>query len=262
MRWGRRARCEWLLAIPAALLAGCSSMSAAETAPAVEKHVVQKNFTVGELKTAAVGEAMVSIKDYYEKDRQSICSIGAPATLRVGLGSMVLVPGEYTVLQRVQIDGAPYEAVEIKVHPPELTSLKPSSAEVPMTFFIDESGRIARSGGGLGITTEVSGLDPADFRATRTEKTSIDSGHGYTNFELLYSGVAAGVVHLTYREYAPKDALHPAQFQDLTYSLSDKLIRFKDVLIDIESADNQTIRFRVKSVPGEWTQAEKSEEKK
>ena len=248
MKRGRRLRGEWLLMVPAALLAACTGMTPAEPAPATAKHVVQKNFAIGELKSAAVGETMVSLKDYYEKDRRSTWSIGQPATLRVGLGSMALVPGDYTSLRQVQMDGATYDAIEIKVHPFELTTLKPSSAVVPMTFFIDDSG-------GLGITTEVSALEPADFRAIRGEKTSIDSSRGYTNFELLYSGVAAGAVRLTYREYAPGDLTHPASFQDLTYNLSDKSVRFKNVLLEIESADNQTIRFRVKSVPQEWMSA-------
>jgi hypothetical protein len=115
--------------------------------------------------------------------------------------------------------------------------------------------RIARAGGGLGIATEISGLEPADFRATRGEKTSIDSGRSYTNFELLYSGVAAGALRLTYREYSPNDLSRPASFQDLTYNLAEKSVRFKSMLLDIESADNQSIRFRVKSVPQEWMSA-------
>ncbi|MBV9062023.1 MAG: hypothetical protein JOY77_03725 [Alphaproteobacteria bacterium] len=242
-----------LLVMPA-LLGACSSMSPVEPTPAVSKHILQKNFAVGELKSASVGETMVSLKDYYEKDRQNVWSIGEAATLRVGLGSMTLIPGEYTALRRVQENGAAYDAVEIKVHPLELTTLKPSSATVPIIFFIDDAGRVARSGGGFGITTEVSGLEPANFRATRAEKSSIDSSHAYTNFALLYSGVAGGAVHLTEREYAAGDPLHPSS-QDLTYDLASKSIRFKDVLIDIEGADNQAIRFRVKSVPQEWTNA-------
>jgi hypothetical protein len=247
--------CGSLLVFPAAILSACAGMTPDEPAPAVTQHIVQRNFTLDELKSAAVGETMVSYKDYYEKDRQTVWSIGAPVTLRVGLGSMVLIPGDYTSLRRVQVEGVSCDAVEIKVHPFELTTLKPSSAVVPMTFFIDESGRIARAGGGLGITTEVSGLDPADFRATRAEKTSIDASRGYTNFELLYSGVAAGAVRLTYREYASGDPTRPASFQDLSYSLADKSVRFKNMLLDIESADNQSIRFRVKSVPQEWMSA-------
>lgn len=230
-------------------------MSPADPAPTTVKHVVQKNFVVGELKSAAVGETMISLKDYYEKDRQNVWSIGEPATLRVGIGSMVLIPGDYTALRRVTKDGTAYDLVEIKVHPFELTTLKPSSAEVPMTFFVDDSGHIARSGGGFGITTEVSDLNPADFRATHAEKSGVDLRHGYTNFALLYSGVAGGAVHLTDREYAAGDPVRPASSQDLTYNLADKSIRFKDVLIDVESADNQAIRFRVKSVPAEWMQA-------
>jgi hypothetical protein len=261
MGWGRTVRSGSVLAFPA-LLSACSSMSPAAPAPAISKHIVQKNFAIGELRSAAIGETMVSLKDYYEKDRRNVWSISQPAILRVGLGSMVLVPGDYTALRRLQEDGTAYDVVDIKVHPFELTTLKPSSAIVPMTFFIDDSGNIARAGGGLGITTEVSGLEPADFRATRGEKASIDSSHGYTNFELLYAGMAAGALHFTYREYAPSDLGRPNKFQDLTYNLADKSIRFKDVSIAVESADDQSIRFRVKSVPDEWIQADTSEEKK
>jgi hypothetical protein len=232
-----------------ALLGACSSVSPAEPTPAVSKHILQKNFALGELKSAAVGETMVSLKDYYEKDRRNVWSVSQPATLRVGLGSMVLIPGDYTALRRVTDDGASYDIVEIKVHPFELTTFKPSKAVVSMMFFIEDSGRVARAGGGLGITTEVSDLEPADFHATRAEKTSIDSSRGYTNFALLYSGVAGGAVHLTDREYAAGDPMRPASSQDLTYDLADKSIRFKNVRIDIESADNQAIRFRVTSVP-------------
>jgi hypothetical protein len=251
----RRGQCKPVLVFPLVLLGACSSMAPADPAPVATKHIVQKNFAIGELKSAAVGEAMISLKDFYEKDRQNTWSIAQPATLRVGLGSMVLIPGTYTASRRVTMDGTAYDAVEIKVHPFELTTLSPSRAAVPMTFFIDDSGRIARAGGGLGITTDVSGLEPGDFRAGRGEKTSIDASRGYTNFELLYSGVAGGAVRLTYREYASSDTARPASFQDLTYNLSDKSIRFKDVLLEVESADNQSIRFRVKSVPQEWSSA-------
>jgi hypothetical protein len=262
MGWGRTVRGGWMLVLPAALLGACTGMTPAEPAPATAQHIVQKNFAVGELKTAAVGETMLSYKDYYQKDRQTVWSIGAPATLRVGLGSMVLIPGDYTAARRVQSDGTAYDAVAIKVHPFELTTLAPSSAVVPMMFFIDESGRIARAGGGLGITTEVSELDPADFRASRAEKTSIDGRRGYTNFELLYSGVAGDAVRLTYREYMASDPLRPISSQDLTYNLADKSVRFKNMSLEIDSADNQAIHFRLKSVPAEWIQADKSEDKK
>lgn len=255
MHWGRRICRAWLLVFPAALLSACSDMSPAEPTPTAIKHIVQKNFAVGELKSAAVGETMVSLKDYYEKERHNVWSVGQPATLRVGLGSMVLIPGDYAAVRHVEEDGVGYDAVEIKVHAFELTTLKPSSASVPMMFFIDDSGRIALAGGGFGITTEVSDLEPADFRATRGEKASVDSGHGYTNFELLYSGVASGAVHITDREYAAGDFVRPASSQDLTYNLADKSIRFKDVSIEVENADNRSIRFRVKSVPEAWMSA-------
>jgi hypothetical protein len=255
MRPGKDMRYRSLLVLLAAGLSACAGVTAVTPEAAAPKHVVQKNFTVGELKTVPVGETMLSLKDYYQKDQQDTWSIGQPVSLRVGLGSMVVIPGDYPVVVRVKVDGADYDVVDVKVHPYELTTFGPSSAVVPMTFLIDQSGRIAKSGAGLGITTDVSGLEPADFRATRAEKTAIDSSRGYTNFELLYSGVAAGALRLTFREYSPNDLSRPATFQDLTYNAAEKSIRFKNVQLDIESADNQAIRFRVKSVPQEWAGA-------
>lgn len=244
-----------LLVVATGAVSACTSV-APVAPPAATEHVIKRNFEIGELKSAAVGEAMVSLKDYYRKTEHSTWSIGQPVKLRVGLGSMVLVPGEYDVVGKAETDGARYDVINVKVHPYELTSLNPSSASAPMTFLIDESGHIARAGGGMGITTEVAGLDPPDFRATRGEKTDVDAKRSYTNFELLYSGVSADAVRLTYREYSPNDSTRPASSQDLTYNLADKTVRFKDVLIDIESADNQAIRFRVKSVPQEWMSAQ------
>ena len=240
---------------PAVLVGACSSVTPAEKESAASRHVLQKNFVLDEPRSVAVGETMVSVRDYYVKDRRNTWTVGEPATLRVGLGSMELVPGEYTATRQIQVDGIALDAVEIKVHPFELTTLRPSSGVVPMTFFIDDSGRVARSGGGFGLTTEVAGLNPPDFRARRGERTSIDATRAYTNFELLYSGSASGAVKLTYREYRPNDLSHPASFQDLTYNLADKSVRFKDVLIEVNDADNQAIHFRVKSVPQEWMQA-------
>ena len=258
---GRAIATGGVLVLPA-LLGACSSMTPADPAPTVSKHILQKNFAVGQLKSAAVGETMVSLQDYYEKDRATVWSVASSATLRVGLGSMALVPGDYTSSRRVDDDGTSYDAVEIKVHPFDLATLKPASAEVPMMFFIDQAGHIARAGGGLGITTEVSDLDPAGFLARRGEKTTIDASHRYTNFDLLYSGVAGGAVRLTYREFGPGDQTHPAQFQDLTYDLAQKSVRFRNMSLEIESADNQAIRFRVNSVPDEWVQADKLEDNK
>ena len=253
---GRGIYLQPLLVLLTSGLAACTSMKTVELPPATTVHVLQKNFAIGELKSVSVGEAMVSLKDYYKKTRLNTWSVGQPVKLRVGLGSMVVIPGEYAVTGRVKVDETTYDVVDAKVHPYELTTMSPSSSAVPMTFLIDESGRIARAGGGLGITSEVSGLEPADFCATRGEKTDIDARRSYTNFELLYSGVSGSAVRLTYREYSPDDLTRPASSQDLTYNLSDKSIRFKDVLIDVESADNQAIRFRAKSVPDAWMSAQ------
>lgn len=84
---------------------------------------------------------------------------------------------------------------------------------------------------------------PAPFS---TEKAIERSGKGF-KYELLYQGIAAGVVSLLYREYVD-DLVRPAFQQDLSYTLSPEgptEISFRGTRIVIEAADNKGIRYRV-----------------
>lgn len=63
--------------------------------------------------------------------------------------------------------------------------------------------------------------------------------------ELIYSGLAAGIVRAVYREYVG-DLARPAFSQELQYDLSqDSTIAYRTVRIRVLSATNTHIRFRV-----------------
>lgn len=63
--------------------------------------------------------------------------------------------------------------------------------------------------------------------------------------ELVYSGVAKGVVSLTYREFS-QDLARPAFTQILTYDLADgKEIGFRGARIRIDEASNVALRYTV-----------------
>ena len=123
MRRGGAVRHQILFVLVAGVVSACTTMTPVTTATTAE-HVVKRNFDVGALKSVPVGEAMISLKDYYRKVEQKTWSIGNPVKLRVGLGSMVLIPGEYAVVGRAEIGGTKYDVVIVKVHPYELTDVQ------------------------------------------------------------------------------------------------------------------------------------------
>ncbi len=67
--------------------------------------------------------------------------------------------------------------------------------------------------------------------------------------ELIYGGVASGIVKISYREFSNNKA-RPALYQDLQYDLSQSsVIAFRDMRIQIDNASNSTITFRVLDGP-------------
>ena len=74
--------------------------------------------------------------------------------------------------------------------------------------------------------------------------------------EILYSGMAQGILHLTYRELNVENKkvnyAHPAFYQDLQYDLSGSdRITFQDLKIQIQHADSEKITYSVLQGPRE-----------
>ena len=70
-----------------------------------------------------------------------------------------------------------------------------------------------------------------------------------TKSELIYSGKAGNVIKIVYREYS-NDYARPAFSQELQYDLSEtKLLKFKKTTIEVMSATNQEITFKVLDSP-------------
>jgi hypothetical protein len=68
---------------------------------------------------------------------------------------------------------------------------------------------------------------------------------GYENYELLYTGVSATGINLTYREFSPDGLARVAFFQNLTYEATAKSIAFKKFKIAVEAATSESITFTV-----------------
>lgn len=65
------------------------------------------------------------------------------------------------------------------------------------------------------------------------------------NYELIYGGKDATGLHIAYREYSKEGLPKQAFFQNLNYEKTAKIIQFQNTRIEVLSADNQKIVFRV-----------------
>jgi hypothetical protein len=66
-----------------------------------------------------------------------------------------------------------------------------------------------------------------------------------TNYELVYLGVDKDTLRIAYREYTDKNLARASFFQDLTYKVSDKKIRFKNLEMIIAEANNEHIKLTI-----------------
>lgn len=65
------------------------------------------------------------------------------------------------------------------------------------------------------------------------------------NYELIYDGKSSNTIHIVYREYTSEGFARQAFYQNLKYESTAKTIRFKNINIEILSADNERIVFKV-----------------
>lgn len=230
-------------AVPAAACAHVAPTASAPRAAATPEHVAETNFSVGQTKQAFVGDTMITVKDYYRKPAQADAwSIATPVKVEAGLFPITVIPGEYRVKGRERLDGVTYDAIAAKVHLTEVSSMSPSSRTVEQTVLIAPDGGIRGPANAWG-SSKTSAAD--GIRAVRRSANAIDTSRDHANYELIYSGLSGGTVHIACRDHGTGDAARAAFSQDLTYDLAKSPIRFRKLVIAVDKATSDSITFRV-----------------
>jgi hypothetical protein len=221
-----------LICILFALLAtGCinSNIKPFVVEQAKTRHVVEKYPEEGITSTATVGSSLVRVKDYFvsTQDIPKLVVVttnvsGAEAGTTVNIEGTKNIGGvEYYLVWCIGLNDVMTADGCMAVDMNSLTS----------------AGRWIQ---GFGISEKFAGIQ---FDKTASEKVSVTQG--YTNYEILYSGVQGDVLRLRYREYSPENLARAAFTQDLTYSLADKVIQFRSVEIEVHEANNRTMKYVV-----------------
>lgn len=226
--------------VVALLATACASVQRVAPAPieSSERHVVDRNYTLGREGSAYVGQPVVRVKDYWVRtDHKVALKASENFSIRhpwFGVGSMVSTNDSIAVVGVQDRGGKQFRVVRL---PGPLT----------VGFLLNADGTfdgrgVDANGLFMGYTYKV---QPATVTLLPGTAEHITSNRGFVNFEIVYSGTTKGELNLLYREYSAQDLARPAFTQNLTYSRDSDYIRFRDVRIRILEANNERIRYIV-----------------
>jgi hypothetical protein len=223
-------------------ITGCGSTSVQPVSPARvhtdSRHVFEKNYSLGVERSAYVGESIVRVKDYFETLRESDTLVASePFKLSIGFlgehedvaaGAIAEVRGVTTK------DGKLYRVVGIK-----------GAKYRAHTYLLNDDGSF--QGKALGAGGASCHTTPPTARLLSKTVTEVDRSKGWTNLELVYSGVTKDSITVLYREYTPDDMARAAYSQNLVYSKESTTIRFRDISIKVIEASNERLRYVVQA---------------
>lgn len=222
------------------LLFGCATVQPINTAAAAAavEHHSDRNYAIGIQQSVYVGQAMVRVKDYYTDQVSGIARPDRAFTLKLPPFMRVNVAAGEAMqfVGTTQRAGKTYRVVKIQ---------QPAAAA--LGFLLNDDGTFEGSavnvaGARMGFSYKP---DPSGTRVLPDKDISVVVGRGVTNFELIYGGTTGDSIQVMYREYTPEDMARPAFSQQLVYSLASKAIRFRDIQIHVDGADNEKITYTV-----------------
>lgn len=218
-------------------LTGCQTATSVPMArsSAMITHIYTKNFLLNTEQSASVGQDMIRVKDYHLiESKQDAWEATEPFETPALISNLKFHAGIFPIDGRKKVGGKIYDVIHLTPY---------NGATLP--FLVDSDGHIVKVMNNIELGADDIKVLPADFRLSKTVKKSVDATRGYTNFELIYTGVSSNTVHISYREYSPEDLARTAFFQDLTYDAGQSMINFREIGIQLIRATNERITFKV-----------------
>lgn len=231
---------KFIAAVLAAGLVGC----AATTYPggiglvpaegtAQSERITEANFTIGEVRTAVVGEPLVRVKDFRQVNTtRPRLKASEVAVVTIGPAQVTVDPRQIYEKRR-DVDRNLFAIVG------------------PYALGLDAEGTLN------GTALQMNGIDvyaptagpvmsaPASLRFVSTdEKGSTVAAEG-ENYEIIFTGRDAGSIRFQYREYTSDDMARAAFSQDLTYPASASTIRYRNLTIAVDAVGSDSITYRV-----------------
>jgi len=231
------------------LVSGCATANVTpsrKSSVISSEHVTERSYNLNQTSTAFVGGTMLRVRDYridrYTTEEIEIRNDVSMRYTSIGASDAVIPAGSrYPYGGRAVVDGQ------------EVSYFEWTDSFNGWLVPYDENGQILDT-----LIVPFGGLTDSYWRNDSTPGTVQEvvredihqTGEG-RNFELIYSGVDRDTLRLNYREFtnpaSDRDGglARQAFFQELTYPANTGRIRFRDMVIEIQSANAESITFVV-----------------
>ncbi len=198
----------------------------------------EKNYAVNKIHNVYVGEAIIRKKVFLDKIQSEL--IGRPMmdiALRSGqLVIDLLSSKEYPVTSRVSLAGRPHNVLEVL-------------QQIEGTIFgimVDQDGQVLPQVlNGDVLMKRHFAVMPLTGQVQIEHKKTLMSSQMMDNFEIVFGGINDNQMSFTYREFTAEDIAKTAFFQQLTYPVKSKVIRFKTHKIKVHDVTSESITYEV-----------------
>jgi hypothetical protein len=247
---------KYMLIFMLLIACGCNRVAVMESN--LIQHSYLKNYSLGELKTAHIGQPIVKAKDFYEAFKVSYNMKSSSDFELRGIYQKKLsdynvkVQGKkdinYPSSGSIIIDGIEYTIINMKN--------EASRDKDEIGILVDKHGNLFRNSilddnhdSRMKLISSDNPQDNITFVKgsinQRFDEHLIRLLGCYINYELIYGGINNVSLSMTYREFTIDDMARPSFFQNIVYETKAKQIRFKDTVLDVIEATNEKIVYKV-----------------
>lgn len=209
------------------------------------ERVFDKNYEIGKKLIIYVGQPVIKVKDYNVKSFTST-DIKSSDNFILSLGAFDFSGSKnitYKATGETLLNGKIYKIIS-------LPSQK--NSKVILGLLINSDGNINfldslinLDQGSFLVSPMSLKISPSNLKFEFSKENIIDVNSGYLNYELIYGGTDGKSIMISYREYTATDMARPAFYQDLTYQVDKKNIRFKDTTIEVYESTNERFVYKV-----------------
>ncbi|NCU31380.1 MAG: hypothetical protein EOM23_00255 [Candidatus Moranbacteria bacterium] len=199
-------------------------------------NVYEKNYSINEVKTAYTGESIVIFKNYFISNiKKPIANVSQKCTLTCLFHVVELNDkNDLNIIGESIIDNRKYYVLSI-----------PSDNFILICItdqgFFD--GKIINTHNAA-INKNYK-INPNNTRFIFKTEEKINKLKPFENFEIVYTGIDNNSIKILYREYSPDSLARTAFYQNLTYPIDSKFIRFKNTKIEVIDINNEQITYKV-----------------
>jgi hypothetical protein len=203
--------------------------------------LLSTNYSLNVPMECYVGEKMIFVKDYWARSIKRSDAVQADRAFRIQYYQYGSKSGES-------------EHEEGKVF--KITAIKSIGGSdhrvIDAGVAVDNLGRIRRDRlyantfrGPVAQALSSVSVEPSDVILIPYSYVEIDKKKGFTNYEIIYTGKSGNSLNLVYREFTPDDMAKTAFYQNLSYDVGAKSVRFRNLLLKIEDITNEKISYTV-----------------